>query len=81
MNTGGEWVEFDTTSGHEIYVLWDYPQPPWVPNGYYDHKTPWVKALDFAIHTAGACNMNDVNAIAQITDYLFSSHGLIYDKE
>jgi len=45
MNTGGEWVEFDTTSGHEIYVLWDYPQPPWGPNGYYDHKTPWVKAL------------------------------------
>ena len=70
-------VEFDRTD-HDIYLLWDEPKNPWVPNGN-SQKNAWVKALDFAIGTAGGQSSNPSQALGAITGYLHTGHGLHYN--
>lgn len=68
----------ERTSGHAVYVLWDEPKVPW--NQTVGHAgNPWIKALEFAIKTAGANEKNDTTALAAITSYLHVGHGLMYD--
>ena len=69
---------FDQTGGHEIFVLWDMPAPPW-RLGNDDIFHPWKKALSFAIVTAGCHNQDDLGSLVAISSFLHSGHGLRYD--
>ncbi|MBF0199129.1 MAG: hypothetical protein HQL32_15545 [Planctomycetes bacterium] len=46
-------LEVDSTSGHEVYVLWDTPKAPWTQT-VNDAMNPWVSALEYAVVTSGA---------------------------
>ena len=71
---------FVKTRNHVLYTIFHEPLAPWksVPHG--DSQNAWTSALDFALVTAGAGNLaGETNALAAITQYLFSGHGLQYD--
>lgn len=71
-------MEVERTSGHKVYVLWDTPKSPWNQTSG-DAKNPWVKALTFAVETASGHDKDDAGALAAITSYLHTGHGLTYD--
>ena len=55
------------------------PKPPW-DNKYGEKENAWTNALEFAIVKAGAQGKStDKDALAAITKYLHSGHGLVYD--
>ena len=55
------------------------PKPPW-DNKYGEMENAWTNALEFAIVKAGAQGKStDKDALAAITKYLHSGHGLVYD--
>jgi hypothetical protein len=63
------------TTQHECFRIWDSPKTPWNTGS----NKPWIKALDFAIDTCKANGTDTKAALASITSYLHSSHGLTYD--
>lgn len=70
-------MEVERTSGHKVYVLWDTPKSPWNQTSG-NAENPWVKALTFAIETASGHDKDDAGALAAITSYLHTGHGLTY---
>jgi len=64
---------------HIVYTILDEPKPPWV-NTYGDQKNAWTNALELSIVKAGAAGKDkDKDALAAVTTYLHSGHGLTYD--
>jgi hypothetical protein len=63
------------TTQHECFRIWDSPKTPWNTGS----NKPWIKALDFAIDTCKASGTDTKAALASITSYLHSSHGLTYE--
>ena len=64
---------------HLVYTILGEPKPPW-KNTYDNQENAWTNALEFAIVKAGAQGKNtDRDALAAITTYLHSGHGLVYD--
>lgn len=66
------------STGHVVYILWGKPKTPWETfiNGH--PREPWVNALDLIFDKAGVNKNTDVEALAKITKYLHSGHGMIY---
>ncbi|MGI6303917.1 MAG: hypothetical protein ACOX52_23140 [Verrucomicrobiota bacterium] len=69
--------DFDVSGPHTVYTTLNEPMSPWV-NTFGNQRNAWVKALVFAIETAGGQNKNDSDALAAITSYLHTGHGLTY---
>ncbi|MGB4574000.1 MAG: hypothetical protein WBI79_03255, partial [Kiritimatiellia bacterium] len=69
---------FDASGPHTVYTVLNEPMPPW-NNTFGNQRNAWVKALIFAIETAGGQNKTDSDALAAITSYLHTGHGLTYD--
>ena len=64
---------------HIVYTILGEPKPPW-DNAYPNEKNAWTNALEFAIVKAGAAGKDkDQDALAAVTTYLHSGHGLTYD--
>ena len=64
---------------HTVYTILNDPMSPWV-NTFGNPKNAWVKALDFAIESAGCAGVVVAsNALRHITHDLHSGHGLTYD--
>ena len=71
----------NSTGPHIVYTILGEPKLPW-KNTYGEKENAWTNALEFAIVKAGAQGKNtDKDALAAITTYLHSGHGLVYDTE
>jgi len=69
----------NATGPHVVYTVLGEPRPPW-KNAYGELENAWTNALEFAIVKAGAAGKNkDKDALAAVTTYLHSGHGLTYD--
>ena len=72
---------FCTSGVHRVYTIFGEPEPPW-DNTYGSPQNAWVTALDFAILTNNCNGANSTHtALANITSYLHSGHGLTYDTD
>ena len=73
--------DMNDSGPHLVYTILGEPKPPW-DNAYPNQKNAWTNALEFTIVKAGAQGKNtDKDALAAITTYLHSGHGLRYDTE
>jgi hypothetical protein len=65
-----------------IYTVCGLPEDPWdtTDTTNDDLYQPWVNALEFVTQTAGVKGMADFPAAVQLTTFLFSAHGLVYDS-
>ena len=71
--------DMNNSGPHLVYTILGEPKPPW-DNKYGEHENAWTNALEFAIVKAGAQGKStDKDALAAITKYLHSGHGLVYD--
>lgn len=71
---------FQETQGHVFYSIFGEPLPPWKANPLGDNQNAWTNALEFAIVKTNAKGAStETNALAMVTQYLFSGHGLVYD--
>jgi len=72
-------TDFATSGVHTVYTILGEPVAPW-DNSAGSQKNAWVKALDFGIGNA-SCNGDSraSNALAHITQFLHTGHGLTYD--
>ncbi len=76
---GQSGCKMNDSGPHLVYTILGEPKPPWA-NDYGNQKNAWTNALEFAIVKAGAQGKNtDKAALAAITTYLHSGHGLTYD--
>lgn len=73
-------IDLNSISNVIVYTISDASISPWTPNGS-GSSQPWVSALEFAIHTAGAGGKNASAALAAITSYLHTGHGMTYDAD
>ena len=71
-------IDLNSISNVIVYSISDASISPWTPNGS-GSSQPWVSALEFAIHTTGAGSKNASAALAAITSYLHTGHGMTYD--
>ena len=72
---------FDRTTNHVAYTVFREPLSPWT-NEWTSAQNAWTNALEFALKTAGAGGSDsETNALAAITQHLFSGHGLSYATE
>ena len=70
---------FDRTTNLVAHTIFREPLSPWT-NEWTNVQNAWTNALEFALVTAGADGSNsETNALAAITQHLFSGHGLVYD--
>ena len=70
---------FAETTNLVAYTIFREPLSPWT-NEWTNVQNAWTNALEFALVTAGADGSNsETNALAAITQHLFSGHGLVYD--
>ncbi|MBQ6247049.1 MAG: hypothetical protein IJK04_09310, partial [Kiritimatiellae bacterium] len=60
------------------YSILGAPVAPWV-DGSLTNQNVWVSALDFVITNACEGATTETNALAKLTQFLFSGHGLEYD--
>jgi hypothetical protein len=68
------------THNHVLYTIFREPLSPWKKTPFGDDQNAWTNALEFALVTAGAAGSDsETNALAAITQHLFSGHGLVYD--
>lgn len=71
--------DMNNSGPHLVYTILGEPKPPW-DNKYGEKENAWTNALEFAIVKAGAQGKStDKDALAAITKYLHSGHGLVYD--
>ena len=71
--------DMNNSGPHLVYTILGEPKPPW-KNKYGEKENAWTNALEFAIVKAGAHGKStDKDALAAITKYLHSGHGLVYD--
>ena len=76
---GGVPCVMNATGPHVVYTVLGEPRPPW-KNAYGERENAWTNALEFAIVKAGAFGKStDKDALAAVTAYLHSGHGLTYD--
>ena len=78
---GGSDIQYgmNDSGPHLVYTILNEPRPPW-KNVYGEKENAWTNALEFAIVKAGAQGKaTDKDALAAITTYLHSGHGLVYD--
>ena len=69
------------TTSHTIYTIGNEPLAPW-NNTANNPKNAWKKALDFIVDNASCNNLSaDFAILGSLTNYLFSSHNLIYDTQ
>ena len=70
------------THNHVLYTIFREPLSPWKASPLGDNQNAWASALDFALVTAGAAGKaTETNALAAITQYLHSGHGMRYDTQ
>ena len=70
---------FQWSLDHVLYAIFGEPLLPWKSNPYGDDQNAWTNALEFAIAKTGAKGKaTETNALAAITQHLFSGHGLRY---
>ena len=73
--------EMNASGPHIVYTILGEPKSPW-KNVYGEKENAWTNALEFAIVKAAAAGKStDKDALAAITTYLHSGHGLRYDTE
>ena len=73
---------FQWSLDHVLYAIFGEPLLPWKSNPYGDDQNAWTNALEFAIAKTGANGKaTETNALAAITQHLFSGHGLSYATE
>ena len=76
---GQSGCDMNNSGPHLVYTILGEPKPPW-DNKYGEKENAWTNALEFAIVKAGAQGKStDKDALAAITKYLHSGHGLVYD--
>jgi hypothetical protein len=76
---GQSGCKMNDSGPHLVYTILGEPRPPW-KNKYDEKENAWTNALEFAIVKAGAQGKStDKDALAAITKYLHSGHGLVYD--
>ena len=76
---GQSGCKMNDSGPHLVYTILGEPKPPW-KNAHGEHENAWTNALEFAIVKAGAQGKStDKDALAAITKYLHSGHGLVYD--
>ena len=69
------------TNGPSIaYSILGAPVAPWTDIGG-SQTNVWTSALDFVITNACEGATSETNALAELTQFLFSGHGLEYDKD
>ena len=90
-STEEEWVWYATElNGHPAgglvaangpsvaYSILDAPVAPWT-DAVLTNQNAWTSALDFVITNACEGATTETNALAELTQFLFSGHGLVYD--
>ena len=76
---GQSGCKMNDSGPHLVYTILGEPKLPW-KNIYGEDENAWTNALEFAIVKAGAQGKStDKDALAAITKYLHSGHGLVYD--
>jgi hypothetical protein len=76
---GQSGCKMNDSGPHLVYTILGEPKPPW-KNAHGEHENAWTNVLEFAIVKAGAQGKStDKDALAAITKYLHSGHGLVYD--
>ncbi len=70
---------FVGTNGPSVaYSILGAPVAPWV-DGTLANQNVWASALDFVITNACEGATTETNALAELTQFLFSGHGVVYD--